>query len=157
MLLQALEAEELGANRIFRLRRAVDDDVGGLHFEPPFRDTEGAFPIPGPGSFGASGLNRLQVAYRTLAHLPATAVSWGWAEAPQLLALLMECGSLYSLQEPWGGVILAPGARRSGPGGLQRTPVPQPPPDFLTCRGLPCSLPQPCEVSQRKPSSRRPC
>ena len=42
VLLQALDAEELGADRFFL----------NLQFEPPFRDTERAFPIPGPGRYG---------------------------------------------------------------------------------------------------------
>jgi len=58
VLFQALDAEELGADRVFPRRRAVDDGVSGLQFEPPFRDTERAFPIPDPGRFGTSGLDR---------------------------------------------------------------------------------------------------
>ncbi|TLZ69655.1 MAG: hypothetical protein E6K10_10305 [Methanobacteriota archaeon] len=58
VLFQAFDAEELGADRFFPRRSAVDDGAGGLQFEPPFRDTERAFPIPDPGRFGTSGLDR---------------------------------------------------------------------------------------------------
>jgi len=62
VLLQALDAEELGADRFFPRRRTVDDGVGGLHCKPPFRDTKRAFPIADPGRFGSSGLDRLDEA-----------------------------------------------------------------------------------------------
>ena len=52
VLLQALDAEELGTDRFFR--------GGGLHFELPSRDVERVLPFLDPGRFGTSGLDRLQ-------------------------------------------------------------------------------------------------
>jgi hypothetical protein len=41
VLLQALDAEEFGADRFFPLEWGDEDGVGSFHFELPFRDANG--------------------------------------------------------------------------------------------------------------------
>jgi hypothetical protein len=60
VLLQALDAEDLGADRLLRRGGMADDGGGELQRESPFQDTERAPSRPGRGSFGISVMNRRQ-------------------------------------------------------------------------------------------------
>jgi hypothetical protein len=75
VLLQALDAEELGADRFFPRRRTADDGVGGLHVELPSRDVERVLPFPDSGRFGTRGLDRLPAVSWKPDRLAATDVS----------------------------------------------------------------------------------
>jgi hypothetical protein len=52
MLLQALDAEELGADRFFQRGRAGEGGGGELQLRLPSRDVERMLPFPGPKRFG---------------------------------------------------------------------------------------------------------
>ncbi len=127
MLLEALDAEDLGADRFFHRRRHVEGD--GLHVELPSRVGERVLPFPDPGRFGDSGLDRRQEMSRTSSGLLARTVGRWRVEAPRSLALV----PAYSLLQ------LRDVLRIPTPSGFAFTTSPR-------LRRTPCSG----ELSQRK-------
>jgi hypothetical protein len=58
VLLQALDAEKFGADRLFQRGRTGDDAGGDLQLQLPSRDVERMLPFPDPRRFGTSGSAR---------------------------------------------------------------------------------------------------
>jgi len=74
VLLEALDAEKFGADRVFPLRRIVESGVGGLHLAPPFRHTERDSPSASWDAVTGS-VNDTEVQLRHTIHQVMVAVS----------------------------------------------------------------------------------